>query len=157
MENSTLSIISIWIASISCCASVLMFITTYMTLKTNEKAIDLNKSIFRRQGVFDLHLFWQSVNNINPEKPIEVDVRKAANALDLTAAFWNHDIMEKSILYQMYWPAFRDIYNSIQNIKGGVTSGGLKVQDILTPSIKLVYNKMQENELKRTEQDQTQL
>ena len=46
-----------------------------------EKSLTTSISIFKRQGIIDLHMAWQGVNAIDPENPIGPDVRKLGEAL----------------------------------------------------------------------------
>ena len=66
------------------------------------KANNINKNVFKRQGVIDLHMSWNNVNDIDVKNLIGPDIVKAVNALSLTASLWNHDVIEKTILYQTF-------------------------------------------------------
>lgn len=58
------------------------------------EATATSKDIARRQGVIELHMAWQGVNNIDVSNLIGPDVINAANAISLTATLWNHDVVE---------------------------------------------------------------
>lgn len=59
---------------------------------------------------------WQGINDIDENNLIGPDVVKAVNALSLTASLWNHDVIEKSILYQTYWISYKDLYDTLNGI-----------------------------------------
>lgn len=102
-------LLSIVIASI---AAILSFISLYLSGAANRT----NKKMFKRQGVIDLHMAWQDIKEIDKNNLIGPDIVKAVNALSLTASLWNHDVIEKSILYQTYWASYRDLYDTLINI-----------------------------------------
>ena len=86
---------------------------SYKTAKNADVANELTKEIFRKQNVVDLHLVWRGVNDINPSKLIAADIVAAVNALDFTAASWNHDIVKKEIIIQSYWRVFSQLYKTL--------------------------------------------
>ena len=51
---------------------------------------------------------WNNVNDIDVKNLIGPDIVKAVNALSLTASLWNHDVIEKTILYQTYWGSYKE-------------------------------------------------
>ena len=79
------------------------------SLETNRQALKLTREMFKRQGVFDLHEIWEDVSDINCEDLITDDVITAVNALNLTASLWNHDIVDKDILYDYYWSDYKQL------------------------------------------------
>lgn len=116
------------------------------------RANSINKNIFKRQGVIDLHMAWQGINDIDPANLIGPDVVKAVNALSLTASLWNHDVIEKSILYQTYWGSYKDLYDKLYNLD--VLVPGLKktCKSLMTAEIKKAYRGMDEVDLKTVTQ-----
>jgi hypothetical protein len=116
------------------------------------RANSINKKIFKRQGVIDLHMAWQGINDIDPNNLIGPDVVKAVNALSLTASLWNHDVIEKSILYQTYWGSYKDLYDKLYNLD--VLVPGLKktCKSLMTAEIKKAYKGMDEVDLKTVTQ-----
>lgn len=111
------------------------------------KASITNKKMFKRQGVIDLHMAWQGVNDIDPKNLIGPDVVKAVNALALTASLWNHDVIEKSILYQTYWGAFEEFYNKLVNLDELGPGHKKTCKSLITSEIKKAYKGMNEADL----------
>jgi len=111
------------------------------------KASTTNENMFKRQGVIDLHMAWQGVNDINPQKLVGPDVIKAVNALSLTASLWNHDVIEKNILYQTYWTSYSEIYNKLVNLDKLVPGHKKTCKSLITAEIKKAYKGMDEIEL----------
>lgn len=103
------------------------------------KALNTNKRMFRRQGVIDLHMAWDGVNEIDPNSLITPDIVKAVNALTLTASLWNHDVIEKDILYQSCWEPFRDLYDTLNNCKKRVPGMDRRCNDLMTKEISRAY------------------
>lgn len=80
------------------------------------RASSSNVKMLKRAGVIELYAAWQGVSSVNRTAPVTVDAVKAANAIALTASLWNHDVIEKAVLHQMYWEPYRDIYDSLYSI-----------------------------------------
>lgn len=111
------------------------------------KASNLNKKMFKRQGVIELHMAWQDVNNIDSTNIIGPDVIKAVNAMSLTASLWNHDVIEKSILYQSYWNSYRDLHDKLVNIDVLIPGHKKTCRSLITNEIKKAYKGMNETDL----------
>lgn len=118
-----------------------------ITESTFERASEMNKKMFKRQGVIELHMAWQGISNIDPFQPITPDVVRAINALSLTATLWNHDVIEREILYQSYWPSFRKLYESLENCSVEVPDTGLIGRDFLTKEIIKAYEDMKKMDI----------
>jgi hypothetical protein len=116
------------------------------------RANSLNKNIFKRQGVIDLHMAWQNVNDIDPNNLIGPDVVKAVNALSLTASLWNHDVIEKKILYQSYWGPFKDLYDKLINLDVLVPGHKKTCRSLITTEIKKAFKGMDETDLETVTQ-----
>jgi len=112
------------------------------------KANRTNKNMFKRQGVIDLHMAWQNVNDINPDDLVGPDIVKAVNALSLTATLWNHDVIEKSILYQTYWSPYRDLYDKLINLDKLVPGHKKTCRSLITNEIQTAYEGMKNADLK---------
>lgn len=110
----------------------------------------LNIDFFKRQGVIDLHMAWRAVNEIDPNNLIGPDVNLAANALDLTSSLWNHDVMEKEILYQSYWASFRLLYETLKNCDKVVPGYTKRAKEFLSASVELAYEDMKKHHLAKT-------
>jgi hypothetical protein len=109
----------------------------------------LTEQIAKRAGVIELHQAWRGVNRFDPNttKPIFPDAINAANALDLTSSLWNHDVLEKVILFQSYWKPFKDFYRVLSKCEI-VMPDGRRVCDMISPTVTLTFKQMEEMELK---------
>ncbi len=116
------------------------------------RANDLNLNIAKRQGVFDLFLVWQNVNEIDRNKLIGPDIVKAANALGLTAMLWNHDVVEKKILYQSYWQAYRTLFDQLYYNESLVPGLKRTLKSMVSPEMQKVYDEMKSFDLARVVQ-----
>lgn len=111
------------------------------------KSSNTNKNMFRRQGVIDLHMAWQDIPEIDNENLIGPDIVKVVNALSLTASLWNHDVIEKSILYQTYWNSYRDSYDTLFNINELVPGHKKTCRSLMTNEITKAYEGMKNADL----------
>jgi len=111
----------------------------------------LSERIAKRACVIELHQAWQGVNRFDPKKPIYPDAIKGSNALDLTASLWNHDVLEKGILFQSYWKPFKDLYG-ILSICDLPLQDGRRIRDMISPAVTLAFKQMEEMELKGVNQ-----
>lgn len=106
------------------------------------RASNLNKSMFKRQGIIDLHMAWRGVNDIDVNNIVTPDVVNAVNALDLTASLWNHDVIEKIVIYQSYWRAYKSLYEALQYSQNLAPGTNKKLCDFLSPEVKKAYEDM---------------
>lgn len=111
------------------------------------KANNTNKNMFRRQGVIDLHMAWQDIKDIEENNLIGPDVVKAVNALSLTASLWNHDVIEKSILYQTYWNSYKDLHDTLISINKLVPGHKKTCRSLITNEITKAYEGMKNIDL----------
>ena len=116
------------------------------------RANNLNIKIFKRQGVIDLHMAWHGVNDIDQNNLVGPDVINAVNALSLTASLWNHDVIDKEILYQSYWGSYKEIYDKLYNLD--ILVPGLKktCKVLMTAEIRKAYRGMEDYDLKTVKQ-----
>ncbi|MEH6706195.1 MAG: hypothetical protein V7691_15480 [Galbibacter orientalis] len=133
-------ILSLVIASL---ALIISGVAVYLSGKAN----NTNKNMFRRQGVIDLHIAWQDINDIDENDLIGPDVVKAVNALSLTASLWNHDVIEKSILYQTYWNSYKDLYDTLYGINKLVPGHKKTCRSLMTNEITKAYEGMKNTDL----------
>lgn len=129
-------------------ALVISIVSVYMA----GHASNINKKMFKRQGIIDLFMAWQGVSNIDGENLIGPDVVKAANALGLTATLWNHDVIEKIVLYQSYWEPYRNLYDSLYNINNIVPGHNKTCKDMLSSDMTKAYEDMKKMETKSVKQ-----
>ncbi len=113
-----------------------------------EKSLTTSVEMFKRQGVIDLFQSWQDIRDINPSNPVTTDVVRAINSLELTASYWNHDIMRKDIIHQSFWDDFKSIYdkiNTITSVPGFEKSGNA----MLTRRVRKAYKEMDDYDTKK--------
>ena len=127
--------------------TILAFAVSVVAIFMAGRASVMNKNMFKRQGIIDLHMAWQNVNDVNPLGLVGPDVVKAVNALALTASLWNHDVIEKAILYQTYWVPYRDIYDKLINLDTLVPGHNRSCRSLITSEIKKAYRGMEEADL----------
>src|SRR5581483_3388843 len=121
--------------------------STELTKRIFEQNSALTKDMFRRQGVISLHTAWQDVSGINPAAPVVPDIVRAVNTLGLTAALWNHDVVDKEILYQQYWKTFESLHDTLLQITKAIPGIEKSGRDlVLTPDITAAYEGMKERE-----------
>ncbi|QDH78740.1 hypothetical protein FKX85_06695 [Echinicola soli] len=133
-------IASLFVAGISLAISL---IAVFLSGKAN----NTNKNMFRRQGVIDLHMAWQDISEIDKDNLIGPDIVKAVNALSLTASLWNHDIIEKNILYQTYWTSYKDLYDTLININDLIPGQKKTCRSLMTAEITKAYEGMKNADL----------
>ena len=131
------------IASISAVISVGSVTVAFIAVRASDRFSKLIVQIAKRQGIIDLHVAWSDIHQINCKSSKPVHIAKAVNALGLTATLWNHDVIEKSILYQNYWESFKDIYDELYKSKGVIPSLNKTGHDLLTKEIKRAYGGME--------------
>ncbi len=111
------------------------------------RANSLNKNMFKRQGVIDLHMAWANINEIDKNNLIGPDIIRAVNAISLTASLWNHDVIEKSILYQTYWNSYKDLYDTLVSINELVPGHKRTCRSLITNEITKAYEGMKNTDL----------
>jgi len=131
-------------ASISAGAAVLSMSLSVIALFLAGRATATTKNIARRQGVIELYKSWEGVNDIDIKNPITPDIVKAANAISLTASVWNHDVIEKQILFESYWPAYKDIYDSLNSMTDIIPGKKVTGRNLLSTEITKVYDQMKQ-------------
>ncbi|MBI5214682.1 MAG: hypothetical protein HY960_02910 [Ignavibacteriae bacterium] len=141
-----------FISAVSAGAAIISLIFSSIALIMAGKSYNTNKKMFKRQGVIDLFMAWSGVNEIQISNLITPDVVKAVNALALTATLWNHDIIEKEILYQTYWIPYKDIYDTLQSSSKLVPGINRKCRDLLTSEIIRAYQDMQNMDINKVTQ-----
>ena len=132
--------------------SLIGTIISLVAIVMSSKAKNLNIKMFKRQGIIDLHMAWHGVNEINKNKIIGPDVIKAVSALSLTASLWNHDVIEKLILYQSYWDAYKTLYEQLYNLDELVPGKKMTCKSLITSEIVKTYKDMESFDLSKIEQ-----
>jgi hypothetical protein len=136
-----------WIALFSLFVSVGAIGMAWKSNYLAGKANNLNVQMFKRQGVIDLHMAWQGINDIDAKNLITPDIVKAVNALSLTASLWNHDVIEKSILYQSYWRPYKQLFEKLNSIDELVPGKKETCKSLMTNEIVKAYEEMKNTDL----------
>jgi len=126
-------------------------VTSVATFKVAQAANRSSKEIAKRQGVIDLHVQWNGINDINLSNPVVPDVKNAVNALSLTASLWNHDVVHKPIIMQSYWDIYRTLYDKLYIHNDVITGLGRTGKSMISPDIMKAYREMESYELSRVE------
>ncbi len=126
--------------------SVAALLISMVAVYFSGRANNINKNIFKRQGIIDLFMTWQGISEIDSNNLINPDIVKSANALALTSTLWNHDVIDKNILYQTYWEPFRNIYDKLNSLDS--TPPGLKktCKSMISSDMTRAYQEMQKYE-----------
>lgn len=133
---------------LSIIALVISFGTAIVIAFTNI----INKKMFKREQVIDLFKSWSEVSDIDSDELITPDVLKAANALALTSTIWNHDIIEKTIIFQTYWEPFRDLYDKLYSITKCPPGLNKTCKSMISADITKAYKAMEAHQLKKIKQ-----
>ena len=121
-----------------------------MADKRSKDSLAAQINLFQRQGIIDLHLVWQGVNQIDPVNPITPDVIKAVGAMELTSALWNHDVVAKIVIYQSYWEVFKELYETILSSSATLPGMSRSLRSCITAPVSTAYLSMREHSLVRT-------
>ena len=117
-------------------ASVLISVIAIMTTRAQEKRHDdLQKQLNQESALreqqstqdarklenrrFVTTVLWDkmtSLNDINPDKPIGPDVRKALNLLESISMCWQADIVDKEMIVMSFGATFDDLFQKIERI-----------------------------------------
>lgn len=161
--GTTLSVISLVVSAVSAVAALLAWWAAKQSAEVAQKTLDssreqfrhnveLTKAVFKRQGVIDLHMAWQNVNDIDPKKPIIPDIVRATNALGLTASLWNHDVVEREILLQSYWDSFEHLFQVLDRWDVLIPELKRTGKGLLSPEVRTAYEQMKTLYLNKTQQ-----
>ena len=130
------------VAPIAAAIALLSLTVSIISVFIAGRASRMNERIFKRQKVIDLYNVWLDIKQVDSAAPIAVDVVRAVNALGLTAALWNHDIIEREILFQSYWPGYKALYDSLADCSVVIPQVNKMVKDCITNEIKRAYNEI---------------
>src|ERR1700688_2987795 len=117
-------------------ASVLISVIAIMTTRAQEKRHDdLQKQLNQESALreqqstqdarklenrrFVTTVLWDkmtSLNDINPDKPIGPDVRKALNVLEAVSMCWQADMVDKEMIVMSFGVTFENLYQKIEKI-----------------------------------------
>ncbi len=145
MKEVASSIIQWGIENFSGLIATLAAIAAYCSAKYAREANEQNKKTLERQSIIDLHNIWKEVNDINTDESGNIiynDVQKAVNALELTAVFWNRDIIEKEIIFRIFGDVYKLLYEKLNSTKQLVPGTSKPCQNLVFDQITTAYKSM---------------
>lgn len=113
------------------------------------KTTKLNKKMLHSQNLIDLHREWKEVNDIDTSDLVGPDVRKAVNAMSLTATHWLEGTIKKEVVYQQYSDAYKTLYTKLSGIDDFVPGYDKRCKELITEEISEVYIIMKRYKNKR--------
>ena len=69
-----------------------------------------------RQTLFSLWPYITGLSEVDPNRPVEVDVIKNANALELVALCWEAEIIDRTLIRRAFADTFVNRYNEIARV-----------------------------------------
>ena len=120
--------------------------------KTTERSLTLDREISRRQQVLLLYDVWKPVRGIDCNNLIGPHVVTAVNALTLTATAWNHDIIDRTILIQTYWPSFEQVFEQLWQCAETAPGQKRACQDLLSRQVQIANSQMRDKALALVQQ-----
>lgn len=109
---------------------------------SSEEAASASIAMFKRQGIFELNSTWRDIHAIDGRNPITRHVIEATNALEITAAVWNHGILEQLIIHQVFWPRFKEICDTLKNSDTIVPQTNTRCRDFISVPVAKVYDQL---------------
>jgi hypothetical protein len=119
-----------------------------------ERSIETNIAMFKRQGVMDLYGAWENISDIgtDKEKVIVPDIVKAVRALDFTASLWNHDIVEREIIFQSFWEDYDKLFQKLDSMQRLIPLLNKTGQELLNIRIRRAHAEMKSHSLSAVKQ-----
>lgn len=144
----------------SACTSAAALALNTSTVEANragsERSAELTTKMFLRQGVIDLHMAWQGVSDVHPDACIVPDVVRTIGALTLTATLWNHEIVDKIILYQNYWTMCDTLFNRFNNWDKLIPILRVSGKSLITREVRKMHEEMRTCDLGKVDQSRLQ-
>lgn len=94
-------------------SAVIAAVAIYQTVRLQKKQMLLEQ----RQFLLPLWTQLQDLNEIDPLKPVWVDVIKAVNILELIAVSWEGQLIDENIIRRMYSHLYIEMYDNIVDCK----------------------------------------
>lgn len=98
-----------------------------------------------RAAVEDLSAYWDDVSYIDCRNLIGPDVDKAATALQSTASYWKHKLINKDQIFGRFGMEFIELFEQMDRCNRAVPGyEGMKkrCRDFLTAEVRSVYKQM---------------
>jgi hypothetical protein len=94
-------------------SALIAAIAIYQTVGLQKKQMLLEQ----RQFLLPLWTQLQGLNEIDPQKPVWMDVIKAVNILELIAVSWEGQLIDENIIRRMYSHLYIEMYDNIMDCK----------------------------------------
>jgi len=94
-------------------SALIAAIAIYQTVKLQKKQMLLEQ----RQFLLPLWTQLQSLDEIDPQKPVWKDVIKAVNILELVAVSWEGQLIDENIIRRMYCELYIEFFDNITDCK----------------------------------------
>jgi len=101
-----------------------------------------NLEISKRQGLIYLYQLWFNVKDIDPSNLIVADLYRGVKALEVTASFWNHDLLDKEILHQSFCEYYKSTFHKIIQIENVIPEINKSGRDLLKKQVIEAYEGM---------------
>jgi hypothetical protein len=118
-------------------ATLIAAVALFKTIRLTERQILLGQ----RQLIVPVWSFLKELNDIDPSKPVWIDVIQAVNMLELIAISWEAQFMDLDIIRRMYGELFVEFFQKIQECRSpppGMSKDGRQLL-LASPSIIRLY------------------
>lgn len=75
-----------------------------------------DRLLTQRQMFVALWPYISNLNHIDPAAPVEVDVVRAANALELVAVCWEADVIDRDLIRRTFAASYLEMYDRIEQV-----------------------------------------
>lgn len=151
MNPNTISALSLLVSAISLVVSFLSSRRQeQLETKIHESESRLQKEVHsneltlqRRSSFFDLWPHVAHLNQVDPTNPIQVDVIKAVNALEMIAICWEANVVDREVIRVSMLDSYLSMHDSINQIAGRLPNGKNGPEVLrASPIVGKVYNSL---------------
>lgn len=132
-----------WVAAVSAIASALL---AFGSLLVAGKALSVSKEIAKQQHVLGFYSEWRGVRLLDPNRFDDDDyvneIIRVGNLLSTTAIFWQHEIIDRRIIAEEFWPSFDLLYQVLASRETVIASIGKSGADFLTDGLRKMHSEM---------------
>lgn len=147
MDKDTVAFFGLIVAALG---FVLGIVSLTLNIRTN-KSIHASQALNQRRGAFfELWPHISHLSKIDPTNPVQVDVIKSINALELTALCWEAGIVDRDMIKIAFLDGYMSMYEAINQISSKLPNGKTGPELIgETPVMMKVYDELKELRKKR--------
>lgn len=98
-----------------------------------EKLSGKDRLLTQRQMFVTIWPYISELSEVNPAQPVEVDVIKGANALELVAISWEADVIDHDLIRRAFADNFIAMYDAIDQV-GKLPRRGVTGRQLLASS-----------------------